>query len=102
MVFRFIQRLEGKNRPEVDLNNQTFSLILFENKQVMAKTSFTAHNLQFLLHLSKSFGKLVEIPAYTKEEVFKENPDQNPVFNFNTMKVSTRGFHFNGDEDNER
>jgi len=41
----------------------------------MVKTSFTAHNLQFLLHLPKSFGKLVEIPAYTKEEVFKENPD---------------------------
>ena len=69
----------------------------------MVKTSFTAHNQQFLLHLPKSFiGKRVEILAYTQEEVVKENPVANPAFNFNTMKVSTKGFKFNRDEANER
>lgn len=69
----------------------------------MVKTSFTAHNQQFILHLPKSFlGKRVEILAYTQEEVQKENPEQNPDFNFNTMKVSTKGFQFNRDEANER
>jgi hypothetical protein len=49
----------------------------------MVKTSFTAHNQQFLLHLPKSFvGKRVEILAYTQEEILKENPDANPAFNF--------------------
>jgi hypothetical protein len=69
----------------------------------MVKTSFTAHNQQFLLHLPKSFvGKRVEILAYTQEEILKENQDANPAFNFNTMKVSTKGFKFNRDEANER
>ena len=62
----------------------------------MIKTSFTARNQQFILNLPKSFvGKRVEILAYTQEEVLKKNQDQNQVFNFNTMKVSTKGFKFN-------
>lgn len=69
----------------------------------MVKTSFTAHHQQFLLHLPKSFvGKRVEILAYTQEEIIKENQSENPGFNFNTMKVSTKGFKFNREEANER
>lgn len=69
----------------------------------MLKTSFTAHNQQFILHLPKSFvGKRVEILAYTQEEVVNENPVENRAFNFNTMKVRTKDFHFNRDEANER
>jgi hypothetical protein len=67
----------------------------------MVKTSFTAYNQQFLLNLPKSFvGKRVEILAYTQEEILKEKPDTNPAINFNTMKVSTKGFKFNRDEAN--
>jgi hypothetical protein len=69
----------------------------------MVKTSFTAHNQQFVLHLPKSFiGKRVEILAYTQEEVISENPGGNSEINFNTMKVTTKDFHFNRNEANER
>ena len=69
----------------------------------MLKTSFIAHNQQFVLRLPKSFvGKRVEILAYTQEEILKENSDAHLPFNFNTMKVSTKGFKFNREEANER
>jgi len=69
----------------------------------MVKTSFITHNQQFSLQLPKSFvGKRVEILAYTQEEVLEENQDQNPVFNFNTIKVLTNGLNFNRNEANER
>jgi putative transposon-encoded protein len=69
----------------------------------MVKTSFTAHNQQFLLHLPKSFiGKQVEIIAYTQEEVVNENTAQKRAFDFSTMKVRTKDFRFNRDEANER
>ena len=89
--------ISGQDRSE----NQTFSLHLFN--EFMVKRSFTALQQQILLQLPKSFiGKRVEILAYTEEEVQKERPQQRPLINFNTMKVSTKGFHFNRDEANER
>ena len=69
----------------------------------MVKRSFTALQQQILLQLPKSFiGKRVEILAYTEEEVQKEKQQKNPLIDFNTMKVSTKGFRFNRDEANER
>lgn len=71
----------------------------------MVKKSFTALQQQILLQLPKSFiGKRVEILAYTEEEVQKEKQQKKPqpLIDFNTMKVSTKGFRFNRNEANER